>query len=103
MPLPDEAKQTIQFDFPQTAPADARHYLTVVQGGLERSVAVPIEALVLGPVVFVGLSVGGMIGQHLASARPDLVPLVAVLAGFPARYLLGSQLHVVTNAEGETF
>lgn len=32
-----------------------------------------IEALELGPVTFVGLSIGGMIGQNLASRRPDLV------------------------------
>jgi 3-oxoadipate enol-lactonase len=32
-----------------------------------------IEAVADGPVVFVGLSVGGMIGQALASRRPDLV------------------------------
>jgi len=32
-----------------------------------------IEALDLGPVSFVGLSIGGMIGQNLASRRPDLV------------------------------
>lgn len=32
-----------------------------------------IEALDLGPVTFVGLSIGGMIGQCLASRRPDLV------------------------------
>jgi 3-oxoadipate enol-lactonase len=32
-----------------------------------------IEALDLGPVTFVGLSIGGMIGQNLAARRPDLV------------------------------
>ncbi|MFZ9950118.1 MAG: 3-oxoadipate enol-lactonase [Gemmobacter sp.] len=32
-----------------------------------------IEALCCGPVVFGGLSIGGMIGQHLAARRPDLV------------------------------
>jgi len=32
-----------------------------------------IEGLGLGPVVFVGLSIGGMIGQDLAFRRPDLV------------------------------
>jgi 3-oxoadipate enol-lactonase len=32
-----------------------------------------IEGLGLGPVTFVGLSIGGMIGQSLASRRPDLV------------------------------
>lgn len=32
-----------------------------------------IAALGTGPVVFVGLSIGGMIGQALAAARPDLL------------------------------
>lgn len=32
-----------------------------------------IEALNLGPVTFVGLSIGGLIGQSLAAKRPDLV------------------------------
>lgn len=32
-----------------------------------------IAALALGPVTFVGLSIGGMIGQSLAALRPDLV------------------------------
>ena len=32
-----------------------------------------IEALNCGPVVFVGLSIGGLIGQRLASKRPDLL------------------------------
>jgi 3-oxoadipate enol-lactonase len=32
-----------------------------------------IEAVARGPVVFVGLSIGGLIGQTVASQRPDLV------------------------------
>lgn len=32
-----------------------------------------IAALDLGPVTFVGLSIGGMVGQALAAQRPDLV------------------------------
>lgn len=32
-----------------------------------------IEGLELGPVIFVGLSIGGMIGQNLAARRPDLI------------------------------
>jgi len=43
-----------------------------------------IEVLGLGPVVFVGLSIGGMIGQHLAAARPDLVRAL-VLSNTAAR------------------
>jgi len=32
-----------------------------------------IEAVARGPAVFVGLSIGGLIGQALAAARPDLL------------------------------
>lgn len=41
--------------------------------GYADDVAALIETLGLGPVVFVGLSIGGMIGQALAARRPDLV------------------------------
>lgn len=40
---------------------------------LTADAAALIEALDLGPVTFVGLSIGGMIGQSLAANRPDLV------------------------------
>lgn len=43
-----------------------------------------IEALGAGPVIFVGLSIGGMIGQQLATARPDLVRAL-VLSNTAAR------------------
>ncbi|WP_071796689.1 3-oxoadipate enol-lactonase [Natronohydrobacter thiooxidans] len=43
-----------------------------------------IEALDLGPVLFVGLSIGGMIGQQLAATRPDLVRAL-VLSNTAAR------------------
>lgn len=43
-----------------------------------------IAALDPGPVVFVGLSVGGMIGQRLAARRPDLVRAL-VLSNSAAR------------------
>lgn len=43
-----------------------------------------IEGLGLGPVIFVGLSVGGMIGQGLAARRPDLVRAL-VLSNSAAR------------------
>lgn len=43
-----------------------------------------IGALDLGPVVFVGLSIGGMIGQTLAANRPDLVRAL-VLSNTAAR------------------
>ncbi|WP_018633650.1 3-oxoadipate enol-lactonase [Neomegalonema perideroedes] len=41
--------------------------------GFAEDAAALIEAEAQGPVVFVGLSIGGMIGQSLAAARPDLV------------------------------
>mgnify|MGYP001828996126 FL=1 len=43
-----------------------------------------IEALDLAPVIFVGLSIGGMIGQRLAAKRPDLVKAL-VLSNTAAR------------------
>jgi 3-oxoadipate enol-lactonase len=51
---------------------------------LARDAAALIEAMDLGPVVFVGLSIGGMIGQQLAAARPDLVRAL-VLSNTAAR------------------
>ncbi len=41
--------------------------------GLVGDVAGLIDALGCGPVTLVGLSIGGMIGQRLATLRPDLV------------------------------
>lgn len=41
--------------------------------GLADDAAALIEAVAGGPAVFVGLSIGGMIGQALALRRPDLV------------------------------
>lgn len=41
--------------------------------GFADDAAALIEAVAGGPVVFIGLSIGGMIGQALASRRPDLV------------------------------
>jgi 3-oxoadipate enol-lactonase len=40
---------------------------------LSADAAALIEALELGRVLFVGLSIGGMVGQHLAAQRPNLV------------------------------
>lgn len=50
-------------------------------GGIEgfaEDAAALIEAVAGGPVVFVGLSIGGMIGQALAARRPDLVRAVVL-------------------------
>ncbi|QDA36245.1 3-oxoadipate enol-lactonase (plasmid) [Paracoccus liaowanqingii] len=43
-----------------------------------------IEAVAPGPVVMVGLSIGGLIAQHLAAGRPDLVRAL-VLSNTAAR------------------
>lgn len=51
---------------------------------LAQDAAALIEALALGPVVFVGLSIGGMIGQQLAATRPDQVRAL-VLSNTAAR------------------
>lgn len=54
------------------------HGLSALGGGAviddhtDDAIAV-IEAVAQGPVVFVGLSIGGLIGQVVASRRPDLV------------------------------
>ena len=55
------------------------HGLTQVSEGpysidmLVADVEALLETLQVGPVIFVGLSIGGMIGQGLAALRPDLV------------------------------
>lgn len=51
---------------------------------LAADAAALIEAVAGGPVVFVGLSIGGMIGQSLAASRPDLVRAL-VLSNTAAR------------------
>lgn len=52
--------------------------------GLAADAAALIEAVAGGPAVFVGLSIGGMIGQSLAASRPDLVRAL-VLSNTAAR------------------
>ncbi|MHA6324922.1 3-oxoadipate enol-lactonase [Roseivivax sp. CAU 1753] len=47
-------------------------------GQLVRDAEMLIEELGLGPVVFVGLSIGGLIAQGLAAKRPDLVRAVVL-------------------------
>ena len=41
--------------------------------GFAEDAAALIEKVAGGPAIFVGLSIGGMIGQQLAATRPDLV------------------------------
>ncbi|WP_299024463.1 3-oxoadipate enol-lactonase [uncultured Sulfitobacter sp.] len=69
---------------------------------LATDTAALIEALDLGPVTFVGLSIGGMIGQILASRRPDLVRALvlsntAAKLGDPATW---ADRIVAINADG---
>lgn len=52
--------------------------------GFADDAAALIEAVADGPVVFVGLSIGGMIGQALARRRPDLLRAL-VLSNTAAR------------------
>jgi 3-oxoadipate enol-lactonase len=65
------------------------HGLSGIGGGAriddhaEDAIAV-IESLARGPVVFVGLSIGGLIGQVVAHRRPDLVRAL-VLSNTAAR------------------
>jgi 3-oxoadipate enol-lactonase len=56
---------------------------TRIEDHAEDAIAV-IEAAGPGPVVFVGLSIGGLIGQVVASQRPDLVRAL-VLSNTAAR------------------
>jgi pimeloyl-ACP methyl ester carboxylesterase len=46
---------------------------------LSRDAAAVIESLDVGPVHFVGLSMGGFIGQRLAARRPELVQSLTLL------------------------
>ncbi|NIZ14588.1 3-oxoadipate enol-lactonase [Phaeobacter sp. HF9A] len=51
---------------------------------LSRDAEALVEGLGCGPVTFVGLSIGGMIGQSLAARRPDLIRAL-VLSNTAAR------------------
>jgi 3-oxoadipate enol-lactonase len=55
----------------------------VIDDHAEDAIAV-IQAFASGPVIFVGLSIGGLIGQVVASRRPDLVRAL-VLSNTAAR------------------
>ncbi len=50
---------------------------SVIDDHAEDAIAV-IEQVAGGPVVFVGLSIGGLIGQVVASRRPDLVRALVI-------------------------
>lgn len=56
----------------------------VTVADLAQDAAALIEQVAGGPVVFIGLSIGGMIGQALAASRPDLVRAL-VLSNTAAR------------------
>lgn len=71
LPLMPEGLRYIRYD-------KRGHGLSAAGGGddlrdhAEDAIAI-IEAVAGGPVVFVGISIGGLIGQAVASLRPDLV------------------------------
>nr|WP_085787349.1 3-oxoadipate enol-lactonase [Ketogulonicigenium robustum] len=66
--------RVVRFDKPGHGLSDLpRDPASVSIAALADDAAALIEAVCSGPVVFVGLSIGGMIGQQLAASRPDLV------------------------------
>ena len=72
----------VRFDKPGHGLSDMGGAVSVES--MAEDAAALIEDLGGGPVVFVGLSIGGLIGQALASARPDLLRGL-VLANTAAR------------------
>ncbi|MBH0236479.1 3-oxoadipate enol-lactonase [Methylobrevis albus] len=71
LPLLPQGLRTVRYD-------KRGHGLSAIGGGTviddhaDDAIAV-IEQIAGGPVLFVGLSIGGLIGQVVASRRPDLV------------------------------
>lgn len=63
--------RALRFDKPGHGLSD--HAADVTVEGLAEDAAALIGAVASGPVVFVGLSIGGMIGQALAARRPELL------------------------------
>ncbi len=63
--------RALRFDKPGHGLSDRRADLSIA--ALAEDAIALIESQAEGPVVFVGLSIGGMIGQELAARRPDLL------------------------------
>lgn len=63
--------RALRFDKPGHGLSDTRPDLSIA--ALAEDAIALIESQAEGPVVFVGLSIGGMIGQDLAARRPDLL------------------------------
>lgn len=63
--------RALRFDKPGHGLSDRRADLSIA--ALAEDAIALIESQADGPVVFVGLSIGGMIGQELAARRPDLL------------------------------
>src|SRR5690606_25002610 len=74
--------RAIRFDKPGHGLSDRDGAVSIAS--MAADVAALIEEIAGGPVVFVGLSIGGMIGQALAVERPDLVRAL-VLSNTAAR------------------
>ncbi|PTE20039.1 3-oxoadipate enol-lactonase [Cereibacter changlensis JA139] len=65
--------RALRFDMRGHGLSDAPEPLGLSIADLAEDAAALIEVVAGGPVVFVGLSIGGMIGQVLAVERPDLL------------------------------
>lgn len=63
--------RALRFDKPGHGLSDTRADLSIA--ALAEDAIALIESQAEGPVIFVGLSIGGMIGQELAARRPDLL------------------------------
>lgn len=82
LPLLPAGLRLIRYDKPGHGLSADGGAVTIAS--LAADAAALIEATAARPVIFIGLSIGGMIGQALAAARPDLVRAL-VLSNTAAR------------------